>query len=227
MMFRRLLSATLAAGTATLIASTAPADTPGPSRTAGRAAVYGQLSSASLEQVSTAGDIKRVTAGNAAPTEIWRVLEHGERTECLSCIPGVSTLLWNDHAKTREISAWWLRRRIFGVFGPGEVYSQVVQAVGDPTVPEGQRAYAAEALGEFLTYAGLEPLADAAVTDDSPRVRLAAVREADQIIVLDEGRIVERGAHQSLLRLGGRYAAMYRRELQQAKNDEGGERVNG
>jgi ATP-binding cassette subfamily B multidrug efflux pump len=47
--------------------------------------------------------------------------------------------------------------------------------------------------------------------------RLAAVRDADQIVVLHEGRIVERGTHQSLLRLGGRYAAMYRRELQQAE----------
>lgn len=52
--------------------------------------------------------------------------------------------------------------------------------------------------------------------------RLAAVREADQIIVLDEGRVVERGTHASLLREGGRYAAMYRRELQQAEvNDDG------
>jgi ATP-binding cassette subfamily B multidrug efflux pump len=50
--------------------------------------------------------------------------------------------------------------------------------------------------------------------------RLAAVRDADQIVVLDDGRIVERGNHQSLLRLGGRYAAMYRRELQQAEERE-------
>jgi ATP-binding cassette subfamily B protein len=47
--------------------------------------------------------------------------------------------------------------------------------------------------------------------------RLAAVRDADQIVVLDEGRVVERGTHASLMRQGGRYAAMYRRELQQAE----------
>jgi ATP-binding cassette subfamily B protein len=47
--------------------------------------------------------------------------------------------------------------------------------------------------------------------------RLAAVRDADQIVVLDEGRVIERGTHASLLRQGGRYAAMYRRELQQAE----------
>jgi ATP-binding cassette, subfamily B, multidrug efflux pump len=47
--------------------------------------------------------------------------------------------------------------------------------------------------------------------------RLAAVRDADQIVVLDEGRVIERGTHTSLLRQGERYAAMYRRELQQAE----------
>lgn len=47
--------------------------------------------------------------------------------------------------------------------------------------------------------------------------RAATVREADQIVVLHEGRIVERGAHGDLLRLGGHYAAMYRRELLEAE----------
>jgi len=49
--------------------------------------------------------------------------------------------------------------------------------------------------------------------------RIAAVRDADQIVVLDAGRIAERGTHQSLLALDGLYAAMYRRELQQAEDD--------
>jgi ATP-binding cassette, subfamily B, multidrug efflux pump len=50
--------------------------------------------------------------------------------------------------------------------------------------------------------------------------RLAAVRDADQIVVLDEGHVIERGTHASLLRQGGRYAAMYRRELQQAETGD-------
>jgi ATP-binding cassette subfamily B protein len=47
--------------------------------------------------------------------------------------------------------------------------------------------------------------------------RLAAVQDADQIIVLDAGRIVERGTHQGLLALNKHYAAMYQREIQQTR----------
>ncbi len=45
--------------------------------------------------------------------------------------------------------------------------------------------------------------------------RLAAVREADHIIVLDQGRIAEEGNHQSLLARDGIYASMHRRETTQ------------
>jgi len=42
--------------------------------------------------------------------------------------------------------------------------------------------------------------------------RVSTVRGADQILVFDEGRVVERGTHDELMRLGGQYAALARHQ---------------
>jgi ATP-binding cassette subfamily B protein len=42
--------------------------------------------------------------------------------------------------------------------------------------------------------------------------RLSTVMDADEIVVLDEGRVAERGTHAQLLRQGGLYAEMWQRQ---------------
>jgi len=43
--------------------------------------------------------------------------------------------------------------------------------------------------------------------------RISTVRDADLILVLDDGRVVERGTHDALVAHGGVYAGLYRKQL--------------
>jgi HEAT repeat protein len=206
--YRRFLSASIALSVTALVSVSSAADPSTDPARAGRSSVYSNLSDSSLEAVSTPAAILSLVRApsSAAPTAIWTMLEHGERVECLGCIPYVGKMLFDANPKTREISAWWLRRRIFGVFGPGQVYQQIVTAVTDQTQPEANRAYAASALGEFLEGAGIAPVSQALTTDGSAVVRLAA---ANALIRLNnQGPNAELGAALADADEGVRLAAL-------------------
>ena len=42
--------------------------------------------------------------------------------------------------------------------------------------------------------------------------RISTIKDADLILVIDEGRIVERGTHQELIKTGGLYAEMDKKQ---------------
>jgi subfamily B ATP-binding cassette protein MsbA len=49
--------------------------------------------------------------------------------------------------------------------------------------------------------------------------RLSTVEGADQIAVMDQGRIVERGTHAELLAISGHYAALHRMQFHEKPGD--------
>jgi ATP-binding cassette subfamily B protein len=65
---------------------------------------------------------------------------------------------------------------------------------------------------EYAVQAELERLAEGRTTITIAH-RLSTVRDADQIVVLDKGQIVERGTHEELLERGGAYAALVARDV--------------
>jgi len=52
--------------------------------------------------------------------------------------------------------------------------------------------------------------------------RLSTIRHADLVLVLDQGRVIERGTHAELLTLRGHYAALYRQFVQVDERSAGG-----
>jgi ABC-type multidrug transport system fused ATPase/permease subunit len=72
---------------------------------------------------------------------------------------------------------------------------------------------ALDSLSEQEVQIGLRPLMERATTIAIAH-RLSTVRNADRILVLEAGRVVEEGDHETLLKLGGRYLELYKKQFE-------------
>ena len=119
-------------------------------------------------------------------------------TSCVRCPPATTEILGTEFADGEQLSGGqWQKLAIARAF----YQSAPVLIMDEPTS-------AIDAEAEFEIFNNLE-----AEYRDKTLIlvshRFSTVRNADRILVIDDGRIVEHGTHDQLLAAGGRYAAMF------------------
>ncbi|MFF7354042.1 NHLP family bacteriocin export ABC transporter peptidase/permease/ATPase subunit [Streptomyces filipinensis] len=142
--------------------------------------------------------------------------------------------LWNDDVTDEEVSAALNDAAVFETVmtRPGGIHSLVQEGGRNFSGGQRQRLELARALAAQPTLlvldeatSALDPETERVIMDNLRRRgcacliiahRLSTVRDADEIIVLHQGEIAERGTHDELLAMGGRYAAL----IESARREE-------
>ncbi|WP_422070682.1 ABC transporter ATP-binding protein [Streptomyces hoynatensis] len=143
----------------------------------------------------------RLARPEATEEELWDALGRARLTELVAALPdGLETVVGERGYRLSGGERQRLTIARLLLARPRVVILDEATAHLDAT----SEAAVQEALGEAL--AGRTSLVIAH--------RLSTVRAADQILVVEGGRIVERGTHETLLAAGGRYEELYRTQFE-------------
>jgi ABC-type multidrug transport system fused ATPase/permease subunit len=136
----------------------------------------------------------------ATEAEVWEVLERARIADLVKSLPdGLDTVIGERGYRLSGGERQRLTIARLLLAKPRVVVLDEATAHLDSTSEQAVQAALAEAL------AGRTAVVIAH--------RLSTVRAADQILVIEEGRVVERGTHDALLEAGGRYEELYRTQF--------------
>ncbi|ATO84988.1 ABC transporter [Actinoplanes sp. SE50] len=142
----------------------------------------------------------RLARPEATEAEMWAVLRRAHVADLVAALPdGLDTVIGERGYRLSGGERQRLTIARLLLARPRVVVLDEATAHLDATSEQAVQA----ALGEALAGRTAVVIAH----------RLSTVRAADQILVIEQGRVVERGTHESLLSSGGRYEELYRTQF--------------
>ncbi|GII23861.1 ABC transporter ATP-binding protein [Planosporangium mesophilum] len=143
----------------------------------------------------------------ATDEELWEVLSRARLADLVATLPdGLDTVVGERGYRLSGGERQRLTIARLLLARPRVVILDEATAHLDST----SEAAVQEALGEALAGRTAVVIAH----------RLSTIRAADQILVVEDGRIVERGTHADLLAAGGRYEELYRTQFDQSPTSQ-------
>ncbi|MFC8426338.1 ABC transporter ATP-binding protein [Streptomyces sp. NPDC057236] len=143
----------------------------------------------------------------ATRAALGRAIERADAAEVVAALPsGLSTVLSGQYEGGQDLSGGqWQRVALARAFFAAETGAEIL-VLDEPTAQLDVRAEV-RFFDRFLRMT--EGLTSVIISH-----RFSTVRRADHIVVLEHGRVVERGTHDELIAGGGRYAELFRLQAQ-------------